>query len=127
MSEQSPVAEESVSSAETPTLILEDKDTLFAWLVSLEPASWGHLYPLHWRGLTLGRASGNDIVLNDDTISPIHARIFITYEADRPQCHLQDLASTYGTYVNGERIIRHILLDNDQVTIGHTNLLFKQL
>ena len=127
MSEQSPVPGESFSPTATPTVILEDKDTLFAWLISLEPASWGYLYPIQWTGITLGRMSGNDIVVHDDTTSPIHARILVTYEAGRPLCHVQDLASTYGTYVNGERIVRRSLSDNDHITIGQTNFLFKQL
>lgn len=127
MSEQPSVPGEPLSPTDTPTVILEDKDTLFAWLVSLERASWGHLYPIPWTGISLGRTPENDIVVHDDTTSPIHARILITYDAGRPRCHIQDLASTYGTYVNGERIIRQSLSDNDHLTIGQTDFLFKQL
>jgi pSer/pThr/pTyr-binding forkhead associated (FHA) protein len=48
----------------------------------------------------VGRDSGNDIVLDDEQVSARHARIWCTGE----EFWVEDLESTNGTYVNGQRI-----------------------
>jgi hypothetical protein len=57
------------------------------------------------------------IVLNSNLISPSHA----TLEVDQTRAAiLVDLASTNGTYVNGERITRHEIMEGDQIAFGPT-------
>ena len=65
--------------------------------------------------ITIGRDSGNDIVLNDIHVSAHHA--MITRQGGSWQ--LQDLGSTNGTYVNGRLLTdpQH-LWPGDQVRIG---------
>jgi len=110
-----------------PTLLLDEAGPLFAWLVSLERSTWGELYALPWEGITLGSNPMNDIVLHDPLASPMHARIRVLEIDGQPRCQIQDLASTYGTWVNGVRIVRHNLADNDFITFGDSHFCFKQL
>jgi DNA-binding NtrC family response regulator len=70
--------------------------------------------------LTLGRESGNHIVLTDEYASARHARI-----ERRPDGFLlRDLRSRNGTFVNGTRIFEALLNDGDRVRIGETDLNF---
>lgn len=70
-------------------------------------------------GLTLGRTSANDIVLDDGHVSGAHARI-VTPNT------LVDLNSTNGTTVNGRPVSgRAALRDGDQFTVGTTTFRFE--
>jgi len=72
------------------------------------------------RPLVVGRALGCDFVLNDESCSRMHVRI--TPAGDRGK--VEDLGSTNGTLVNGERISRTTLEDGDTIMIGGTVLRF---
>jgi pSer/pThr/pTyr-binding forkhead associated (FHA) protein len=70
----------------------------------------------------IGRDQGNDIVLEDDEISARHARILF---ADAG-FWVEDLETTNGTFVNGERIQERTRLRNeDLVRLGRTLLQFR--
>jgi S1-C subfamily serine protease len=60
----------------------------------------GRHYPIHPRGLRLGRGPGNDIVLSDDGVSREHARVWLRGD----EVVVQDLDSTNGTFVNDIKI-----------------------
>lgn len=62
----------------------------------------------------IGRKSDNDLMLPDTRVSRAHAEIVLEQGAH----FLVDLGSKHGTYVNGERILRHQLCRNDRVEIG---------
>ena len=64
--------------------------------------------------LTLGRHPDNDIVLAHATVSSRHAAI----TPDGAQLVLDDLGSSNGTLVNGQRITRAILSPGDRVGIA---------
>lgn len=70
----------------------------------------------------IGRDANNHVVLNDETVSSEHARI--RYE--NGAYVLYDLASSNGTMLNGERIQKAMLRDEDRVTIGRVQLVFKE-
>ena len=71
-------------------------------------------FPLR-TGLTrVGRATGNEIVLKDPTISQRHA----TIEFSRSGIFVKDLGSTNGTYVNGQRIVERWLGAKETVQFG---------
>jgi pSer/pThr/pTyr-binding forkhead associated (FHA) protein len=75
------------------------------------------------RELLAGREDGLDIPLPaDGYVSGRHARFLRAADADM----VEDLGSTNGTYVNGERVNgpRH-LLAGDLVTIGQTQLTYE--
>jgi hypothetical protein len=64
--------------------------------------------------IIVGRSSDLDMVLVEDMVSRRHAKIVVSDE----QVSIQDLGSTNGTFVNGERIKRANLNDGDRVLIG---------
>jgi pSer/pThr/pTyr-binding forkhead associated (FHA) protein len=53
------------------------------------------------RRLSVGRTGTNDLVINDDSVSKIHASLFLNRESG---LMVADTGSTNGTFVNGERI-----------------------
>lgn len=62
----------------------------------------------------IGRSSDLDMVLREDMVSRRHARIVI----DRGQLVLEDLGSTNGSFLNGEKIQRASLTEGDRILIG---------
>jgi len=64
--------------------------------------------------IQIGRSSDLDMVLVEDMVSRKHARI--TMQGD--QIWIEDLGSTNGTFVNGEKIKRAHLKEGDRVLIG---------
>jgi hypothetical protein len=64
--------------------------------------------------IIVGRSSDLDMVLVEDMVSRKHAKISV----DTEQVTIQDLGSTNGTFVNGERVKRATLNDGDRVLIG---------
>lgn len=70
------------------------------------------------RGVTVGRAAGCSMVLNDAAVSDQHARL---HKCDRDDHWITDLGSKAGTWVNGRRIApeRPVrLLPADRVRFG---------
>ena len=95
------------------------------WSCYVVPGAVG-LFQLKTSGITVGRSSENDIVIDDEGTSRHHARLFADDGPVRPQFFVQDLASANGTFVNEERIARTALVDEDRVTFGGTLFAFKQ-
>jgi hypothetical protein len=70
---------------------------------------------------TLGRRHHNDVALSDLSVSGMHC----VFERERSGAiWLTDVGSTNGTYVNGERIQRRQLEDQDVVTVGIYSIRF---
>lgn len=78
--------------------------------------------PLRQDGLTIGRQSDCDVVLNLSRVSRQHARI----ERRGDDFWLRDLGSTNGTLVAGRRIEELPLHNGDTIRIGDAQLVFKQ-
>jgi pSer/pThr/pTyr-binding forkhead associated (FHA) protein len=66
------------------------------------------------RQILVGRSSDLDMVLVEDMVSRKHARI--SMQGD--QIWIEDLGSTNGTFVNGEKIKRSRLKEGDRILIG---------
>ncbi len=67
------------------------------------------------REIIIGRSSDLDMVLVEDMVSRRHAKITTT-DAD---IFIQDMGSTNGTFVNGEKIAgRARLTENDRILVG---------
>src|SRR5579864_7499357 len=64
--------------------------------------------------IVVGRSSDLDMVLVEDMVSRKHARIAVQTD----QIWIEDLGSTNGTFVNGEKIKRARLKEGDRVLIG---------
>jgi predicted component of type VI protein secretion system len=77
--------------------------------------SVGKIYPLEKSEIFVGRDLSNDIVINDPEISRRHARLFMQGNS----YVLEDLGSTNGTFVNGQRLMGpSILRPGDSITFG---------
>jgi hypothetical protein len=66
------------------------------------------------REIHIGRSNDLDMVLAEDMVSRRHARIGFHGE----DIFIEDIASTNGTFVNGEKIKRARLREGDRVLIG---------
>lgn len=92
-----------------------------AWLVLAAPRRPANAWRLSPE-TTVGRAPGqNDITVDDETASNSHLRI----RHEDGQFVLYDLGSRNGTRVNGQRVERQVLMDEDVILIGETPFIFK--
>lgn len=85
----------------------------------IEPAeSAGRMF-IVGKEVTLGRASGCDIVLSEDTyVSQLHARVYVS----SGETLVEDLGSTNGTYLNNERLsAARRLQRGDVLQVGQTS------
>ncbi len=75
----------------------------------------GGEYPLEEGAeVVIGRSSELDMVLVEELVSRKHARIMV----DGGVISVEDLGSTNGTFVNGERIRKATLREGDRVLVG---------
>lgn len=89
-----------------------------AQLVIMVGTNQGQLYPLKGH-MTIGRGRDADITLVGDGISRKHVAI----ECDGDTITLQDLGSTNGCFVNGDRVKRYVLQDGDRIQLGTKTIL----
>ena len=71
---------------------------------------------------TIGRGPHCEIRLAVDSVSRKHARIALRNE----EYHIEDMNSTNGVYVNGVRVVKCVLRDNDQIEMGGVKIIFKE-
>lgn len=87
-------------------------------LVFVNGAHAGESVPLLPTTLTIGREHDNNIELKDPDVARYHARIV----HDRGDYVVEDLDSTTGTWVNGQRTKRIPLNHGDVVRVGSTEI-----
>jgi hypothetical protein len=86
--------------------------------VVLPPELKGRTFPLT-EELTLGRAAGCQVTLDDTYASQLHARVFQRDGA----VYVEDLGSTNGTYLNRNKVTGPMVLQRgDKLQIGNTVL-----
>jgi TM2 domain-containing membrane protein YozV len=94
-----------------------------AQLLGVSPGQSGRVYPVYpARPMSIGRAPGNDIVLDGETsVSGAHARIYGT----GGYYTIEDLQSTNGTFVNGQRVAGSAAIRaGDFLQLGQAQLQF---
>jgi hypothetical protein len=86
-------------------------------LVMRSGPSIGQIYPLDKPEMVIGRDLGNEIVISDSEVSRRHARLFMQ---GANYC-IEDLGSTNGTFVNGQRLMgSYVLRPGEIITFGET-------
>jgi pSer/pThr/pTyr-binding forkhead associated (FHA) protein len=87
-----------------------------------EGVSRGKRYEIRVPLAHVGRGSHNDVVIDDDSVSDIHAKL----QRREDGWYLIDLASTNGTYVGGSRLTHERRLDGaPDVRFGGVKLTFR--
>lgn len=95
-------------------LVIEDL-TLPLALRFISGKYQGGEFPLPEAGeVVIGRSSELDMVLVEDMVSRRHAKISV----ENGEIFLEDLGSTNGSFVNGEKITRTKLAEGDRILIG---------
>lgn len=75
---------------------------------------------IHGEDVTMGREADNQVVLKDPSISRKHARLTRVEDG----WDLIDLHSGNGTFVNGKRIDRALVKNNDEIRLGSATFRF---
>ncbi|HEY4015075.1 MAG TPA: GGDEF domain-containing protein [Polyangiaceae bacterium] len=105
---------------EAPSVITKARARGTACVVVIYGPELGKRMQLGSAPFEIGRATKNDLALDEESISRHHARITF----DGTDHWVGDLRSTNGTFVNDVVIREHRLQDGDQVRIGRSILKF---
>ena len=76
--------------------------------------------PLRKPNVGIGRAPGNDIVIDNLAVSGHHARLVV----EEGRFFVEDLSSLNGTFLNAQRIRKSPLKNGDEISIGKHSLVF---
>jgi pSer/pThr/pTyr-binding forkhead associated (FHA) protein len=88
--------------------------------LSLRRGDGDLVVPLVLRETLVGRIDSNHIVLDDPSVSRVHARFILGREG----VEVEDCGSSVGTLVNGDLIDRARLRQGDIIRIGSVSLTF---
>jgi pSer/pThr/pTyr-binding forkhead associated (FHA) protein len=92
----------------------------FVTLAVLEGLERGHVFRNLKPPVTIGREEVNDVQLNDERISRLHAKL----QEDQGSIIFTDLNSTNGSRVNGHPVQLRVLRPGDHLQLGRCTLLF---
>jgi pSer/pThr/pTyr-binding forkhead associated (FHA) protein len=82
--------------------------------------------PLVLRETLVGRIDSNHIVLDDPSVSRVHARFLLGRDGSEQVVEVEDCGSSLGTQVNGDLIDRARLRAGDVISIGSVLLTFSE-
>jgi len=71
---------------------------------------------------TIGRATRADFILDAALVSRLHCRL----SAGATELQVDDLDSTNGTFVNGQRVKRSSLKEGDRLGVGRVELVISR-
>lgn len=80
----------------------------------------GRIFHLDKPVINIGRSLESELVLEDTSVSRSHAKLV----AKRGRFILVDQNSTYGTYVNGERVQKKTLQSGDIISLASFMMLY---
>ena len=98
---------------EEPPAAVDGRDR--AVLLRADGVSAGQVITLSTEGTTIGRAQDANIYLDDAGVSRSHARLLTTASGRHM---IEDLGSSNGTFVRGQRVERATLQDGDMLQLG---------
>jgi hypothetical protein len=78
-------------------------------------------YSLTSKRLSIGRSQNNNIIIEDERVSRNHAEIILTGSG----YVIQDLSSSLGMKINGEKMLKCLLNSNCEIQIGEARLHFR--
>jgi serine/threonine protein kinase len=84
----------------------------------------GQHFSIPAQGLTLGRHPDNDVILSEELMVSRHHAV-VAYE--NGQHVLYDRDSANGTWVNEQRVFRHVLTPGDRIQFWRAELVFGQV
>ena len=90
-----------------------------ASLIQIYGPNLGQRYVIDRPEIKIGRDASNDIVIDSDTVSRSHARLFVLNK----RVLVKDLKSTNGSRINDEEVDQKELRNGDQLKIG--SVIFK--
>jgi hypothetical protein len=77
----------------------------------------------HTAAVTIGRLADNTIVIDNSAVSSHHVRI----AREGPQFVVEDLGSTNGTFVNGDKVSKKALRHGDTILVGKHKIFFDRM
>lgn len=80
------------------------------------------VFELGERGAVIGRSAECDVQLEAQNVSRRHAAVLFRHE----EYLIEDLGSTNGVLVNGIKVVKCVLRNNDQIDIGGVKLVFNE-
>ncbi len=111
---------DSSNNEENATIVFKTKLQEMPILEILEGKDAGKKYTLEGKFITLGRRDDNQVIIHDPNVSRYHARILY-----KENWEIEDLESTNGIFVNGEKVIKRPLKSDDEILIGSTLVKFR--
>ncbi|MEO5769837.1 MAG: FHA domain-containing protein [Polyangia bacterium] len=91
-----------------------------AFLIAINGDHPGRVYGLTRNTVIIGRNDGVDVAVTDPSVSGHHARIINGSDG----FEIEDLSSTNGTFLHGERIKRARLKNGDRLLVGTVEFTF---
>lgn len=97
-----------------------------ATLVQLKDGVAGIRLRINKPQFRIGRASDNEISIDDELVSKTHATIEAMENKEQAafDYYIQDMSSTNGTFVNDKKVSLYKLSNGDVVRIGMSNFKF---
>lgn len=92
-----------------------------AFLIVVEGNTPGRVFALSHNTMLVGRIDGADVLISDPSVSGRHARIINGSHG----FEIEDLDSTNGTFIGGQRVRRSRLNNGDRVTVGSVEFTFR--
>jgi hypothetical protein len=93
-----------------------------AWLIEKKGPEIGKKFFIFRDQVTIGSGNDNHIMINDESISEIHAKI----KNIKGEFSIYDLVSDTGIYLNKKKLLRpKVLNDWDEIQVGSVVLIFR--
>lgn len=104
------------------TRLMHEQAPAAGWLVAKSGPRAGQSLPLSRGSTTIGRSTRCNQIVEDPSVSGEHCRIIF----ENGQFVIYDLASLNGTYVNGHKVQRQMLMDGDRIRLANSEFVFKK-